>query len=565
MWSSAYSRETEERERLRLRRLRGAGASPRAEAMVLTWRQPESGEPPAAYLAALLPGLKVPTGPRHLRLWAWFQALTPGEKPAARIEIYPRGGAKSTMAEQGITFAALTRRRHFALYVCGTQDQADAHLATVAALLERAGVRRAVNAYGQSMGWTGQLLRAAHGFNMLSVGLDGNVRGAKLDELRPDLIILDDVDGRHDSPDVVAKKLATITETILPAGSADAAVLFIQNLIHKDSVIAQLADGRARALLNRTVVQEPAVVGLAVEERQRDDGTSFYVITAGEATWPEGQSLETCEAQINEWGPSAFRRESQHEVAAVAGGVYSHLRFRRCRAAEVPDLVRVVVWCDPAVTKTDHSDCNGIQADGVAADGTIYRLWSWEQRATPLETMLRALAKAVELRAEAVGVETDQGGETWLSVYGEAWHLLTVDGEHALPVADELAPLLAALRGVVADRLAELRAGDPMATTAQLRPRFRSARAGSGHGTKTARAQRQVAAYERGRIVHVVGTHETLEAALTRFPHKPLDLADASYWAWDDLTGGAAVHDLLGHYRQAAAALEPPEEGPADG
>ena len=513
-------------------------------------------------MASLLPSLKIPTGPRHLGLWAWFGALTPGVKPQARIEIYPRGGAKSTMAEQGTAYAALTRRRFFALYVCGTQDQADAHLSAVAGLLERAGVRRAVNAYGQSMGWSGQMLRAAHGFNMLSVGLDGNVRGAKLDELRPDLIILDDVDGRHDSPDVVAKKLATITETVLPAGSADAAVLFIQNLIHKDSVIAQLADGREKALLNRTVTQEPAVVGLAVEERQRDDGTPFFAVTAGEATWPEGQSLGTCEAQINEWGISAFRRESQHEVAAVAGGVYSHLKFRHAHRHEVPDLVRVVVWCDPAVTHTDHSDCNGIQADGISTDGTLYRLWSWEQRATPLETMLRATAKAVELGAEAVGVETDQGGETWQSVYGEAWRLLSLPDDHPFIAAcpAPLQAILGSLRGVVADALASLRLRSPGAAVDLLKPRFRSARAGSGHGPKTARAQRQVAAYERGKVVHVIGTHEALEAALTRFPHKPLDLADASYWAWNDLTGGAVVHDLLGHYRQAAADAEKPEE-----
>jgi hypothetical protein len=45
--------------------------------------------------------------------------------------------------------------------------------------------------------------------------------------------------------------------------------------------------------------------------------------------------------------------------------------------------------------------------------------------------------------------------------------------------------------------------------------------------------------YERGRIIHVLGTHEVLERALKRFPvQKPYDLVDAAGWSWRDLTDG---------------------------
>ena len=72
-------------------------------------------------------------------------------------------------------------------------------------------------------------------------------------------------------------------------------------------------------------------------------------------------------------------------------------------------------------------------------------------------------------------------------------------------------------------------------TRAQV-PRFRSDKAGAGHGPKAHRAGQMLADYERAAIVHVVGTHETLERALRRFPRtKPLDLVDASYWSWRDL------------------------------
>jgi phage terminase large subunit-like protein len=73
-------------------------------------------------------------------------------------------------------------------------------------------------------------------------------------------------------------------------------------------------------------------------------------------------------------------------------------------------------------------------------------------------------------------------------------------------------------------------------------PRFKSAKAGAGHGSKTHRASQMLADYERGRIVHVTGTHRTLERALKRFPvKKPYDLVDASYWAWQDLMGRSGL------------------------
>src|SRR5690349_5338961 len=105
---------------------------------------------------------------------------------------------------------------------------ADKHVQNIAAKFEALRIERALNEYGHSRGWTRQMLRTAHGFNMLSIGLDGGVRGVKLDDLRPDFIVLDDVDDRHDSEAKVRKKIEIITESILPAGSADVAIWFVQ-------------------------------------------------------------------------------------------------------------------------------------------------------------------------------------------------------------------------------------------------------------------------------------------------------------------------------------------------
>jgi len=402
--------------------------------------------------------------------------------------------------------------RKFCLYVRGTQDKANESVQNIAAMLEGRHIEayypdlasRKLGKYGNSKGWRVDTLRCANGFSVVALGLDAAVRGIKIEEFRPDLIILDDIDSSTDGPEAVKKKIDILTKSILPAGSNDVAILGIQNLIHPNSIFSKINDGSAEFLYNRLVSGPyPAVEGLTYE--QRPEGG--YLITGGVATWA-GQSLEVCEAQINEWGLTAFLQEAQHEVEDRPGGLFSHLEYRHCGWGEVPELTRIVVWVDPAVTSTDQSDSMGIQADGIDEKGTIYRLWSWESVTTPVDALRRAILKALELHALMVGVETDQGGDTWHSVYKQACEEL---------IKDEAYPQIVAHTRF---------------------PGFQSAKAGAGHGPKAHRASLMLSDYERGKIVHVQGTHRVLEKALFRFPlTKPFDLVDAAYWSWQDLRG----------------------------
>lgn len=464
-----------------------------------------------AWLKTLYPAyVYAPFADRHRHLWEWVWAIESGMRPRPFVAVWPRGGAKSTSAELATVAVGARGQRRYAWYISETQDQADKHVETIAALLESPKVEyyypgmaeRKLGKYGNSRGWRRQRLRTASGFTIDALGLDRASRGAKVEEQRPDMMIFDDIDDKLDSAATTQKKIDIITTSLMPAGSHDLAVLMIQNLIIPHGVFSRLVDGRAEFVHDRIISGPfPAVEGLTYE--QLPEGG--HRITGGTPTW-QGQGLDVCQEQMNTWGLSAFLSEAQHNVSVPDGGIFSHLTYRHCRWDEVPDLVRVVVWVDPAVTDTDKSDSMGIQADGKAEDGTIYRLWSWEQVTSPTDALERALRKAVELGAESVGVETDQGGDAWRSVYNEAWRAL-----------------------VERDDVPEITANTP-------KPRFKQAKAGSGHGPKVHRAQQMLAAYERGTFVHVVGTHETLGQALHRFPAaKPFDLVDAAYWAWHDL------------------------------
>lgn len=319
-----------------------------------------------AYFAA---ATSKPLATRQVNLWRWIDALEPGVRPHARVESWPRGGGKSTSTELGVAYVGHRLTRRFALYVSETQEQANKHVQAIGNRFEKLGIGRAVNKYGNSLGWKVDLLRTDHGFNVLALGLDAAGRGVKLDDYRPDFIIFDDVDGRHDSEKTIAKKIEAITETIIPAGSSDCAVLFVQNRIHSASIMASLIDGTADFLLRREVFEEPAVIGLEYESVVTEEGRE-YRITAGTPTW-EGQPLEVCEAQMNDWGRAAFLREAQHETDAEEDGLWQRSRDIdpfRVRPGDHPTLYRIGVAIDP--NAGEGGDAAGIMVGGVYRQGS---------------------------------------------------------------------------------------------------------------------------------------------------------------------------------------------------
>lgn len=270
----------------------------------------------------------------------------------------------------GVAYVGCKLARRYVLYVSATQDQADKHVQSIATMLEQVGVERSVGKYGNSRGWRRDQLRTATGFNVEAMGLDTASRGVKLDEFRPDLIILDDIDGLEDTPETTAKKIRAITKSLIPAGSANCAVLVIQNLIIEDGIMSQLVDGRADWLSGRECYVEPAVIGLRTEIRTTDAGISRHTITAGVPTW-DGQDLETCERQINDWGLRAFLEEAQHEVSGSQGLVFDVSRVRL--ETSCPPIQFAVRGWDTAATQGAGDYTVGVLM-GVADNGSIWVL-----------------------------------------------------------------------------------------------------------------------------------------------------------------------------------------------
>ncbi|HXI16613.1 MAG TPA: hypothetical protein VNM48_09585 [Chloroflexota bacterium] len=297
----------------------------------------ESGEPGAvgdweSWLRTIFPayvsdheGVPIPFAAHHRVFWEWVWSIRKGERVRPFIAIWPRGGAKSTSAEMACVALGARKARRYGLYICATQEQADDHVGTVGMMLESDAVARhypelasrLMGKFGNSRGWRRNRLRTAAGFTLDAIGLDSAARGVKLEEERPDLLLIDDIDNEHDSDATVEKKIATLTRGLLPAGAADVAVVGAQNLVHPNSVFSQLADGRADFLADRLVSgPHPAVLDLAYEER---DGRA--VVTGGTPTW-QGMDLARCQQAIDDWGLTSFLAEAQHQVSVLRQHIF---------------------------------------------------------------------------------------------------------------------------------------------------------------------------------------------------------------------------------------------------
>lgn len=470
----------------------------------------------------------------HERFWEWVWSLKRGTRPRPLVFCLARKGGKSASVETSCVAVGAPihngePRRKYVVYVSGTQDQADDHVKTIASHLEDSRVGRVyphlgkarVTQYGDRWGWNRQRLVTESGLIVDGYGLFGSGRGAKLEEYRPDYIVLDDIDEEDDSLDVVKKKEKRIQQQVIPSGAKDRAILFVQNVVHENSVMKRLLDNEAEWLLRRKEIGPvPAVEDLEYESEWIEElGRINYRITGGTATWA-GFDLKDAEDEINETGPTAFLIEYQHEVENRGGGMFDHLDYIHMdlnEAFETTEFVRTVATVDPAISNTDESDCNAVQVSALGADGRVYTLFSREWRASPEQALRLALRKAVEYGARRVVIETDQGGDTWKSVYKRAWaHLVESDNY-------------------------------PQISEHTNKPRYSAAKAGKTQKSKEARALEMLEDYERGQVVHVTGTHLVLERGLNRaFETKPFDIADAAFWAWHFLRekGGGSAHHI---------------------
>lgn len=101
-------------------------------------------------------------------------------------------------------------------------------------------------------------------------------------------------------------------------------------------------------------------------------------------------------------------------VSEVEGALWSAEQLERCRVAEdeIPDLTRIVIAIDPAVTSNAHSDETGIVVAGKhQPSGKYYVLEDASMRASPDRWINRAIDLYHKWDADRIIAEVNNGGD----------------------------------------------------------------------------------------------------------------------------------------------------------
>jgi hypothetical protein len=281
--------------------------------------------------------------PIQRRFWEWnwkaLQKILAGiplePRELVGFEPWSRETGKSSHVEWACIAEGALLQGGYVIFYSGKQAQAEEHVTAIRDRIESEHVSEIypwlgspkMGTHGNKYGWGKEFLMTKGGWAIRPVGADVAIRGGKVLNLRPTLIVIDDLDELGESPYVVEHKEQILTRSILPMGNERTRVLVPQNPIHENSVVNRMLTGASMALAVRTVFGEleedgsmsscpvSAVKGLEYETRQSDEGP-YTVITKGESNWP-GITIENWQTTLNRVGPPAFLAEYQHDMTVA--------------------------------------------------------------------------------------------------------------------------------------------------------------------------------------------------------------------------------------------------------
>jgi len=113
-------------------------------------------------------------------------------------------------------------------------------------------------------------------------------------------------------------------------------------------------------------------------------------------------------------GTRLGRQELYAEVLEEAQGALwttDMLDRASVKQEKVPDLTRIVVSIDPAITSNAESDMTGIVVAGIDVNGVAYVLGDYTDRLSPQGWASKAISLYHQYKADRIVAERNQGGD----------------------------------------------------------------------------------------------------------------------------------------------------------
>lgn len=344
---------------------------------------------------------------------------TPTAEPGEHRDAYvaPRESGKSTwFFLLLLLWAAAHGHLKFIVAFSDSATQAEGHLRTFRGELDTNELLRhdfadlcepARRRRGSQVADNQGMLHSKNGFTFAARGVGAGVLGLKVGHLRPDLIVLDDIEPGEENYSAyqASQRLKTITDVILPL-NIRAIVVLVGTVTMAGSIVHQLVQSLSP--------DEPAEPWIR-EERFRvhhyppiiveDDGTERSM---WEAKWPIAWLQ-----QIR--GTRSYAKNMANDPRGSDGAYWTSDDIQYGRPAGV---TRTILSIDPVVTTKKSSDYVGIAVIGYSPTERRCVVEHAEQVRFIDEALrlhvLRLLEQYPQIRL--ILVEDNQGGELWLRV-----------------------------------------------------------------------------------------------------------------------------------------------------
>lgn len=265
----------------------------------------------------------------------------------------------------------------------------------------------------------------ANGFVFVASGVDVTNHGIKHGTLRPEVIILDDVEpGESNYSDYqVKQRKATIFDDIAPQ-NIRARMVIVGTTTMPNSLIDQLrkygelvgADrysviGSARAQAKDVPIPEEL-------EWVRDQNIKVHyypAIMKGDdgserSVWPEKWSLDWLQSQRH---MRDFAKNYMNKPISIDGQFWEP---RDIEVREFDHYGNTLLSVDPAVTKSKVSDYTGLAVVSRVDEGVAVR-YADQVKMSPKELSKKCEELVDEYGCGLIYVEVNQGGELWREVF----------------------------------------------------------------------------------------------------------------------------------------------------
>lgn len=268
----------------------------------------------------------------HKQFWDWYWKIThlrsTGQTLSKETLVFLAGWARGCGKSSNVEWACITEGavglEGYVLYVSLTQDSANKHVLDIRDRIEGENIaipyphlaEPKIGSHGNRYAWNQEFLVTKGGWAIRPVGLDVAVRGLRLGDLRPTLIVLDDIDKFNSSRQTVADSMQIISRSILPAGIETTIVLVAQNLIYADSIVNQIVTNKVDLLSDRITSVYPAFKPdtLSIDTViDGETGKTQHKIVEGSVPYWKGMDVPACQRFLNNSGLEAFYSEYQHD------------------------------------------------------------------------------------------------------------------------------------------------------------------------------------------------------------------------------------------------------------